>query len=287
MDSQTFYSIDVETANWDPGSICSIGIATFKDQKLTDSYHQLINPQDDFDQLNITLHGITPADIVDKPTWKHVFPIIEKKLGSSLVIHHGHFDRTAIKRANSYNDFEDWETPQFLNSTRVVRRTWSQFSQRGYGLENISQYLGISFKHHNALEDAVMAATVVIEASKIKECQVHDWINLVNKSISSNRKSRQELKFETNEDGHLYGEEIVFTGSLSITRSEAARIASEMGCNVGSGVTKKTTLLVVGIQDKRQLGQYSKSSKLRKAELYIQKGGGYKDHFGARIYRVN
>jgi len=41
---------------------------------------------------------------------------------------------------------------------------------------------------------------------------------------------------------------------------------------VASGVTKKTTLLVVGDQDIKKLAGYEKSSKHRKAEELIQSG---------------
>lgn len=42
-----------------------------------------------------------------------------------------------------------------------------------------------------------------------------------------------------NVDGYLYGKTIVFTGALEMVCHEAADLASELGCDVGSGVTKK------------------------------------------------
>jgi len=80
------------------------------------------------------------------------------------------------------------------------------------------------------------------------------------------------VKREGNPDGQLFGETMVFTGSLSIPRSEAADLAAQVGCNVGQGVTKKTTLLVVGDQDISTLGGKNKSSKHIKAEELIKKG---------------
>jgi DNA polymerase-3 subunit epsilon len=46
--------------------------------------------------------------------------------------------------------------------------------------------------------------------------------------------------------GSLAGETIVFTGSLQISRGEAAEEGALAGCNVADGITKKTTILVVG-----------------------------------------
>ena len=77
---------------------------------------------------------------------------------------------------------------------------------------------------------------------------------------------------EGNPDGELCGEVIVFTGALTIPRREAADIAASMGCDVDAGVTKRTTLLVVGDQDVQRLAGHEKSSKHRKAEQLIQAG---------------
>jgi DNA polymerase III subunit epsilon len=65
----------------------------------------------------------------------------------------------------------------------------------------------------------------------------------------------------------------VFTGALTLPRSEAADLAASLGCRVASGVTRETTILVVGDQDARKLapGQ-ERSSKHRKAERLIADG---------------
>ena len=80
---------------------------------------------------------------------------------------------------------------------------------------------------------------------------------------------------EGDPDGPLYGEVICFTGALMVPRRDAAARAADAGCQVMDGVTKKTTLLVVGDQDVRQLAEgQTESSKHRKAEELI--GAGHK-----------
>ena len=64
----------------------------------------------------------------------------------------------------------------------------------------------------------------------------------------------------------------MFTGMLSIPRSEAADAAAAAGCRVDGSVTKYTTMLVVGDQDLRKLAGHEKSSKHIKAEQLITKG---------------
>ena len=49
-------------------------------------------------------------------------------------------------------------------------------------------------------------------------------------------------------------------------------MAAKVGCDVANSVTKKTTMLVVGTQDKSKLNGYEKSSKHRKTEALIEKG---------------
>lgn len=65
---------------------------------------------------------------------------------------------------------------------------------------------------------------------------------------------------------------MVFTGALLKPRRQASDPAHETGAAVEPGVTKSTTLLVVGDQDLDKLAGKEKSSKHRKAEALIAKG---------------
>ncbi|MFN0115578.1 MAG: BRCT domain-containing protein [Paracoccaceae bacterium] len=79
-------------------------------------------------------------------------------------------------------------------------------------------------------------------------------------------------KREGNPDGPLAGEVLVFTGALDISRREAADLAAAVGCEVVTGVTTKTTVLVVGDIDVQRLAGHEKSSKYRKAEELVLQG---------------
>jgi len=65
---------------------------------------------------------------------------------------------------------------------------------------------------------------------------------------------------------------MVFTGTLSIGRAEAANLAAKLGLSVNASVMKKTSLVVVGDQDIRKPEWGEKSGKHRKAEELIAKG---------------
>lgn len=266
-----FYVIDVETANADYSSICQIGIAEFNNGQLTNTWETLVNPNDYFDGMNISIHGITKKMVKHSPTFSEIYEKIKQTTENNIVFHHMPFDRIAINRACELNQLELIRT-DWLDSAKVVRRTWEEFAYSGYGLSKITNHLGIKFKHHNALEDAIATGKVLLAAFDKSGMQLSDWVGRVKKPINIYANGSATIKLDGNSEGTLYGENIVFTGTLLITRAEAAKRAAELGCNVTNSVTKKTTLLVVGTQDDFKLAGYSKSSKHRKAEELIEQG---------------
>ncbi|MDN3713344.1 BRCT domain-containing protein [Paracoccus cavernae] len=77
---------------------------------------------------------------------------------------------------------------------------------------------------------------------------------------------------EANPLGPLAGSCAVFTGALTISRTQAADLAAAAGIRVTTSVSKKVTLLVVGDQDLSLLAGHEKSSKHRKAEELAAEG---------------
>ncbi|HRA74048.1 MAG TPA: exonuclease domain-containing protein [Flavobacterium sp.] len=266
-----FLAIDVETANADYSSICQIGIAEFKNGEIIDKWKVLINPEDYFDPFNVSIHGISEKDVKNAPTFKQVYEELNNRLNGKITIHHMPFDRIAINRACDCYNLEH-TSPKWLDSAKIVRRTWTDFAHSGYGLSNIAKHLNISFEHHDALEDAITAGIVVVKASIMSNLTIEEWFKRVGQPIFNYKKGSSSIYLEENPEGQFYGENIVFTGALSIPRSEAGIIASKIGCKVTNSVTKTTTMLVVGLQDDTKLAGYEKSSKHRKAEELIEKG---------------
>lgn len=276
--SMKYLAIDVETANPDYSSICQIGIAEFENGVVIDKWTKLINPESYFDPFNISVHGIEESDVKDAPTFDQIYHEINERLHGRIAVHHMSFDKVALSRV-----CDEYQLPEiqarWLDSALVVRRTWEKFSKKGYGLENIAQYLEIDFQHHDALEDAIAAGIIVSHACSIKNITIEDWLDRVTKPINydpNNANSYRSVQSEGNPEGALFGENLVFTGKLSLSRKEAAAIASKIGCNVSDSVTKKTTILVVGMQDLTSLRGYDKSSKHRRAEELISKGNSIK-----------
>ena len=267
-----FVAIDVETANADMASICQIGVAKYSNGILTEEWSTLIDPEDYFDFINIDIHGITEEDVVGKPTFPEVFNQLVIFLNGAVCVSHTHFDRVSISRALDKYDLSGFDTT-WLDSARVARRTWEEFAWSGYGLANVCNRIGYEFKHHDALEDAKASGRVLLAAIEKTGLDITAWLKRVNQPIDpANVSSGAAIKRDGNPEGELYGEVLVFTGALEIPRREAADLAASIGCTVATGVTKKTTLLVVGDQDISKLAGKEKSSKHIKAEKLIQKG---------------
>jgi DNA polymerase-3 subunit epsilon len=268
-----FIAIDVETANSNMSSICQIGIAQFSGGHLVNEWVTLINPETYFDSINIRIHGIEPSMVIGQPTFPEVADKIRKLLSNTISVCHMHFDRTAINQVYARYGMEPLNTT-WLDSAQVARRTWIEFASRGYGLKNICDKIGYQFKHHDALEDAKAAGFIILAAMQQSGHDLQEWLSYVNNPISGLQSKSKSLQIsrDGNHDGILYGEIIVFTGELQISRDSAAAMAAQIGCRVAANVTKKTTILVVGSQDMSKLAGHEKSSKQRKAEELLKAG---------------
>ena len=264
-----FVALDVETSNPDLASICQIGVVTYSNGVIVDKWQSLVNPEDYFDGMNVYIHGITEEKVENAPNFQQIYSDLKRLTENKVIVIHTSFDKIAISRAIEKYNLSSFDCT-WLDTARVVRRAWEEFRSSGYGLSNVAKEFNINFKHHNAVEDARAAGEILLRAIDHTGKNLDEWVVRAYQPISGSTKS--SIAREGNPDGVLAGEVIVFTGALSMPRSQAAEFAANAGCDVGDGVNKKTTLLVVGDQDISKLAGHEKSSKHRKAEDLIGKG---------------
>ncbi|WP_146589572.1 exonuclease domain-containing protein [Puniceibacterium confluentis] len=259
-----FSVIDVETANADYSSICQVGIVNFENGAIISSKNYLIDPQSYFDPFNVGIHGINQKDVAGKMNFKEAYQEISASLREKIVVHHGHFDFTAFNRCYDKHFLPpikcDW-----LDNTKIVRRTWSEFSRKGYSLKSLANHFGIELDHHDAVSDAKAAGLIFCKALTESGTLAADWLELVKMPITG-QNLRSDVKREGDPNAPFYGETIVFTGSLVIARQTAADVEQQLGFDVRPGVTKNTSYICAGIQNLDSLIGYAKSSKQRKAE---------------------
>ena len=262
-----FVSVDVETANPNMSSICQIGMVMFEEGREVRGESVLVDPQTWFDPANVGIHGIDEDTIRGAKTFDQLHGWLREWTTDHIVVCHTHFDRVAFQQACDGSRLPALSCT-WLDSARVTRRAWPQFAQRGYGLANVAHYCGVTFQHHDALEDARAAGLILLKAIEHTGHDLAEWLTLVKRSMGGSNAIRRVGDGE----GGLVGEAIVFTGALELPRREAADRAAQAGADVLPGVTKNTTVLVVGDQDFATLNGHAKSSKHLKAEALIAAG---------------
>jgi DNA polymerase-3 subunit epsilon len=265
-----FVALDVETANPRMSSICQIGVVTFDDQREVSAEVYLVDPHEYFDPFNVAVHGITEADVRGQPCFRDLLPWLTERTEGQVVACHTHFDRVALQQACDRCKTDPLPCT-WLDTASVTRRTWPDFAGAGYGLANVAAHLGISFRHHDALEDARAAGLILLRAIEQTGFEPQEWVDRCKRGISS-PSCGSNVRRSGDGDGPLLGETLVFTGALQITRAGAADMAHEAGAAVEPGITKRITMLVVGDQDLDKLNGHEKSSKHRKAEQLIAEG---------------
>lgn len=150
--SYSYVALDVETANEFQGSISSIGLVRFEDGTITDTFYTLINPEEKFNNINISIHGIRPEDVLNSPTFPEVREAIIKFIGSDIVVaHFAQFDMGALKEVYiKYGlDFDDIE---YICSYWLAKVSFP--GQLNYKLNTLANHLNIELNHHDALSDA-------------------------------------------------------------------------------------------------------------------------------------
>ena len=285
-----FIAIDFETANSKMSSACSIGIAAVENGKVVETYYSLLNPYNQsFNSRNVAIHGITRGMVEDSPTLDELVPKLSQYFDEHIpvVAHNAHFDMSVLKASSSV------ELPNFIYVDSIGIA--SNMISGGKSLEYCANALSIEMNnHHNAADDATVCAEIVLKGLCSKNCAtlweyiaktplltVHYFNDLkAQRYISSHnpakaanyakweKDSKVEIKPTVgviNENGALYGKNIVFTGDLSIDRNEAKQIAVNAGAIIKSGVSRKVDYLVVGVQDKAIVGEDGLSSKEEKA----------------------
>ena len=77
---KNFVAIDFETANYEPTSICSVGLVVVRGGEITQRMHRLVCPEPDYyiRRFSEQVHGIYPADTCGAPTfdavWSEIVP---------------------------------------------------------------------------------------------------------------------------------------------------------------------------------------------------------------------
>lgn len=293
-----FITIDFETSNNSMDSACSLGIVKVHNNEIIGKKHYYIKPPTlDFNQYNVDIHGITPEIVKDKPTFPAIWDEISHLFYENIVIaHNASFDMSVLR---ALQDYYDLTIPNFSYacsidiSSLVCPHVKGSLPERAsyFGFENIN--------HHDALDDAICCANLVISTIQAKQVQslgsllakypqlnIYDFKKVKSpskpKAPSNNyykyghkiKLSEIEPNVDVLDPAHyFYGKSIVVTGEFEkITRREAFQKIVDSGGIIRTSVSRKTNVLIVGTQDNSIVGDDGMSNKEEKAYDLISQG---------------
>jgi DNA polymerase III subunit epsilon len=156
-----FVAIDFETANRQPDSACQLAAVVVRDSRITHEHSWLIRPPSMyFAPMNIAVHGIRPDDVRHCPTMENVWGELAPLLDGQLVIaHNARFDIGVLVHSLAAHDIA-CPALDFQCTRTLARAAWP--GKSSYGLKPLGNWLGIQFKHHDALEDSRCCARIAL-----------------------------------------------------------------------------------------------------------------------------
>lgn len=297
--NENFVAFDLETATSERSSICQIGITEVINGTPLKPRSWLVQPEGNiYDSMNIWIHGITPEDTKDCPTfpevWKEVMPYLQNKI---VVAHNTSFDMYALRDAFDKYDME-YPTFDYFCTLRIAR-----YIIKGcysYSLDIVANHLGLEFGvHHKADSDSLGCALLLLKCLEIDGSELLELetkygfhrgsfapnifvAHLQNKkhykfqwgynykSFIKNLEDHPELNDEGN---YFYGKSVCFTGTTKYAnRIKMLQMIKNIGGIPMDSVTKETDVLVVGQQDYRVVGADGMSNKQKKALKFLEKG---------------
>ncbi len=280
-----FVAIDFETANSSRLSACSIGLTEMKNGKLFKEEYFLIKPPEGtiFNPFNKKIHGISEKDVAQEPEfdeiWKEIFPYFNE---TTVIAHNAPFDFGVLRDTL---EFYKIPFPKFHYgcTVQLSRKLWPNLEK--HRLDSMAEFLGLTFSHHHAGEDARICAYIGLKALKKTQSQtlreVYEKSGVVFRPFSDitrikkSTKKGRAIKIPPNKSNFdpnnpFFKKNVVFTGTLtSMSRKNAMQAVANRNSTIYNAVGKGTDYLIIG---EWQNGQHRKSAKLRKAEHLLAEG---------------
>ena len=297
-----FIALDFETANQKMSSPCSIGIVIVKNDVIVDTIYTLINPEDKFSSKNTEVHGITALSVVDKETFPTIWKRVERWFRHYPVVSHNvAFEKSVIEKTTKRYKISIPDITYYC-TYELSKLNYPNLEK--YTLDYLCEHFGISLKnHHNALEDALACAELMIKLTQDEETILHAQFigsHVDSYSDGSNETAhnylhetpeyeKSHVTFDDVSHIEFEGKRFVITGDFEeYSRSELKAIISSKGGSVTGGVSKKTDYLIVGMLDKNVVGDAEnvKSAKIIDAENHRLNGTGIKIIDGERFIKL-
>lgn len=308
---EEYICIDTETTDLTPswGELIEIAAKHIINGHIIDSFHSLIKPEsgcftdyeatelgynsitdvpkeviDEYEKKHLVnsfitmLTGITGEMLLDAPKAKDVIPQFIEFCGDKLIIGHNvSFDIRFICPAAQECGVAF--TNDYIDTMRIARKVFKEKAH--HRLIDVAEYCKVDYPiQHRAEEDTITTYKCyeIMKSMILKESTIDDFKSLFKRRWKENG-LKEALKNmvanvdEIDDTNPFFEKVVVFTGALSaMTRKDACQIILNLGGIPEDSLTKKTNYLIVGDSGFNASVKEGKSSKILKAEQYIEKG---------------
>ena len=162
-------SIDTETTGRDPKSdrIVEIAFVVYHKGEITAQHDWLVNPEREIPKEAFDVHGISDADVKDKPLFKDIVPELAEALqGLVPAAYNAMFDKQfVLAELNRAGNLPESLPPSFRKPVKWIDPLiWARElykEQRSKSLGAMAELLGVKLENaHRATDDAAAAALV-------------------------------------------------------------------------------------------------------------------------------
>lgn len=163
-----FWTLDLETANADPTSVCAVGLARVYKGNIVQAGARLVAPGSRFEARNVRLHGIDASAVSRAAPFEQVWPEIYARCFAGgrpalLVAHNASF----MLRCLSALMTERQLTPppalsNMLCTLQLSRRVWPTGLKGGYKLESLAESFELTRPAHDPVAGARACAELAL-----------------------------------------------------------------------------------------------------------------------------
>ena len=155
---------DVETPSCHHDRICEIGVVRIEAGEVVFRQSFLVDPECDFSDMNIRIHGIRPETVRGKPTFPQIWAHLKPYFCDGIVVaHNATFDLTVLyKTLVAYG--LDLQPIRYIDTCSMVFDFYPHAPNSR--LNCVCEMLNIHLEHHDAGSDAEAAAEVLLDMLK-------------------------------------------------------------------------------------------------------------------------
>ena len=273
---EQYVVLDIETSGLSPkiDSIIEIAAVKYCSGIQTDTYESLVFTDDVLPMGIQSLTGISPDEILKAPPLEQVISSFSNFIGGlPLVAHNAPFDLGFLRIAFSKCGLS--LSNEGIDTLKLARKAFPELEH--HTLSCLKEHLGILVDtSHRALPDALATGELYIRCT---EQLVQNRSDLAGEEGTEARPAAKETTKQarahcgTDPNHPFFHKTIVFTGTMDITRDQAASLAEACGAIIKNTVSNQTDYVVAGTR-----GESSGpiSAKRKKAEDLITAGASIK-----------